>query len=127
MLAGREINSLFLMEFDLGLRTYTRFLEHYLDADPRFASTVVRLPPHLLSGGGPRLPVLNRYGADFKEWWMFQYKYIHSRFALRGVDLSRFGLVFIQTQTAGRIALKSTQGRSGSCRHRFDTEAHGLR
>ena len=88
---GREIDSLFLMEFDIGLRTYTRFLEHYLAADPRFASTVVRLHRYLLSGGGPRVPVLNRYGADFKEWWMFQYKYLHSRFALRGVDLSVLG------------------------------------
>ena len=102
---GREIDSLFLMEFDIGLRTYTRFLEHYLAADPRFASTVVRLHRYLLSGGGPRVPVLNRYGADFKEWWMFQYKYIHSRFALRGVDLACLGLVFIQSQSAGRIAL----------------------
>src|SRR4051794_38017757 len=85
MMPGREIDSLFLMEFDIGLRTYTRFLEHSLAADPRFASTVVRLHRHLLSGGGPRVPVLNRYGADFKEWWMFQYKYLHSRFALCGV------------------------------------------
>ncbi len=103
---GRAINSLFLMEYAGGLRTHTRFLEQYLAADPRFASTVVRLHPYLLSGGGPRVPLLNRYGVDFKEWWMFQYKYMHSRFALRGVDLSRFGLVFIQTQTAGRMALE---------------------
>jgi len=102
----REINGLFLMEFDLGLRTYTHFLEQHLAADPRFRSTIVRLPPHLLSGGGPRLPVLNRYGVDLKEWWMFQYKYIHSRLALRRFDLSGLGLVFIQTQTAGRIALE---------------------
>jgi glycosyltransferase involved in cell wall biosynthesis len=50
--------------------------------------------------------MLNRYGVDFKEWWMFQYKYMHSRFALRGVDPSHFGLVFIQTQTAGRMVLE---------------------
>ena len=105
-MSGRAIESLFVMEYALGLRTHTRFLEKYLAADPRFAPTVVRLPPYLLSGGGPRLPFLNRYGADFKEWWMFQYKYIHSRLALRRVDLSRFGLVCIQTQTAGRIALQ---------------------
>jgi glycosyltransferase involved in cell wall biosynthesis len=103
---GRSISSLFLMEYAGGLSTHTRFLEQYLAADPRFASTVVRLPPYLLSGGGPRAPVLNRYGVDFKEWWMFQYKSVHSRFALRGVDPSRFGLVFIQTQTAGRMALE---------------------
>jgi hypothetical protein len=68
---GREIKTLFLMEFDLGLRTHTRFLEQYLAADPRFAPTVVRLHRHLLCWGGPRLPLLNRYGADFKESWMF--------------------------------------------------------
>jgi alpha-maltose-1-phosphate synthase len=105
MVHGRAITSFFLMEYAGGLSTHTRFLEQYLAADPRFASTIVRLHPYLLSGGGPRVPVLNRYGADFKEWWMFQYKYVHSRFALRGVDPSRLGLLFIQTQTAGRMAL----------------------
>jgi alpha-maltose-1-phosphate synthase len=40
-----------------------------------------------------------------KSHGCFTYKYVHSHITLRGLDLSRFGLIFIQSQSAGRIAL----------------------
>ena len=105
---GRAARSLFIVEYALGHRTHTQFLERHLAADPRFAATVMRLPrPGIVADALAKLqiPPVHRRGLDFWVWWLMQYKRRQILRRLHRHDPASLDLVYIHTQTAAAALL----------------------
>ena len=101
------IRALFVVEYGMGHKTHTRFLEPHLAADPRFEATVVRLPD--LLDFLPRLPLppLQVGGFDFGVWWQLQVRrlQLHRWLQWHRVDPGKLDLLYIHTQTAAGAIL----------------------
>ena len=108
---GCGARSLFFIEYGLGHRTHTRFLEQHLATDPRFDAELIKVHSSDAVGallGRLKIPPIHRRGLDFWTWWLFQLKRLQvlREMRRRRVDRERLDLVYFHTQTGASAMLE---------------------
>lgn len=107
---GERARALFFVEYGLGHRTHSRFLEAHLAADPRFDAELVKLHSSDVVGalfGRLKIPPIHRRGLDFWTWWLMQFKrqQVLRLMRRRHLDRTRLDLAYFHTQTGASAML----------------------